>query len=109
MAEFWAASLDMSDHIIYTVQGYKTNCKQAVGYLYILSEGPKDLFGDPESPQETVSPEEVDGLLVRVVPVKVRDGLLEPQEVVHGAGDDVDCCCVPSLCPQVILELCDQW
>ena len=90
------------------VKCYNIKANKDMLYLDILGEGPEDLFGDSESPEKTVSAEKVDGLLARVVPVKVRDGLLESQQVVHCAGDDVDCSCVTCLGPQVVLEVCDQ-
>ena len=46
-------------------------------HLNIFSEGPEDLFGHPECSQEAVPAKEVNGVLARVVPVEVRDGLLE--------------------------------
>lgn len=44
-------------------------------------------------------------MVVCVVPVEVRDALLKPEEIVHGAEDDVDCCCVASLRSEVVLEV----
>ncbi len=72
--------------------------------LYVLCECPEDLLGHFESLEKVLPPLQVDGLVVGVVPVEVRDGLLQPQQVVHGAHNDVDGCGVACLRAQVILE-----
>lgn len=38
------------------------------------------------------------------MPIKIRDGFLKSEEIVHSAHDDVDSGGVPSLSPQIILE-----
>ena len=75
-------------------------------YLNIFSECSEDLFGDGEGLEQTVSTQQVNGLLARVVPVKVRYGLLQSEKVVDRACDDVDCCCIACLRAQVVLEGC---
>ena len=75
-------------------------------HLYVLGECPEHLLGDLESLEKVLSPTDVNGLVVRVVPVEVRDALLETEEVVHRAYHDVHCGRVPSLSSEVVLKVC---
>lgn len=72
--------------------------------LYVLRERPEHLLGHLEGFEEVLPARQVNGLIVGVVPVEIGDGLLETQEVVHSAHDDVDGGCVAGLRPQVVLE-----
>ena len=72
--------------------------------LRVLRQSSHNLFGHFECLEEVLPPLEVDDGAVRIVPVEVRDGLLQPQEVVHSADHDVDCGGVARLCAQVVLE-----
>ena len=72
--------------------------------LYVLCESPEHLLGHFESLKEVFPARQVDGLVVRIVPVEVGDGLLQTKEKVHSAHDDVDSGGVASLCTQVVLE-----
>lgn len=47
----------------------------------------------------------VDHLLARVVPIEVHDRLLQPQQIVHGAVDQVDAGGVAGLRAKVVLEI----
>lgn len=44
-------------------------------------------------------------MVVRVMPVEIRDALLQPEKIVDSTDDDVDSCRVASLCPEVVLEV----
>ena len=77
-------------------------------HLYVLCESPEHLLGYNKGLEEVFPPGKVNGVLLRVVPVEVCDGLLQSQQVVHCAGDDVDCGSVASLRPEVVLEGWEQ-
>ena len=80
---------------------HSTNCP----HLYILCECPEHLLGNLEGLKEVLPPLNVDGVIVRVMPVEIRDALLETEEIVHSADDDVHCGRVASLSSKVVLEV----
>ena len=63
------------------------------------------MLGDLESLQEILSALNVDSLVVRVVPVKVSNALLEPKEVVNRRYDDVNGGRIACLSAEVVLEV----
>jgi hypothetical protein len=75
-------------------------------YLDVFSEGAEDLGGYHDGATEVLCAGLVDDLLVAVVPVEVHDGLLQSQQVVHRADDQVDGGRVARLRSQVVLEVC---
>ena len=70
-----------------------------------LSEGVEHLAGDSDGLEEVALAGRVNDVLSGVVPVEVHHGLLEPQEVVHGADHQVDCGGVACLTSEVILPV----
>lgn len=58
-----------------------------------------------ESFEEVLPALDVDGVVVRVVPVEVRDAFLQSKEVVDRADDNVHSCRVPCLSSKVVLKV----
>ena len=77
---------------------------QCLTHLHIFCECPKHLFGYLKCLEEVLPPRNVDGPVVSVVPIEIRDGLLQAKQVVHCAHNDIYGGGVASLCPQVVLE-----
>ncbi len=76
------------------------------GTLNDFSEGVEDLAGNPDGLEEVGLPGRIDDLLARVVPVEVHHGLLETEQVVDGADDQVDGGRVAGLRTQIVLPVC---
>ena len=77
----------------------------ASDHLYVFSECPEDLLGHLESFEEVPSALNVDGVVVRVVPVEVGDALLQSKEVVDCADDNIHGGRVPRLSSEVVLKV----
>ena len=75
------------------------------GALDHLGQGVEDLAGHPDGLGQVGLAGRVDDFLARVVPVKVHHGLLEAEQVVDRADDQVDRRRVASLAPQVVLPV----
>ena len=71
-----------------------------------FSEGVKDLTGNPDGLEEVRLPGRVDHLLAWIVPVEVHHGLLQTEQVVDGADDQVDGGRVAGLGTQIVLPIC---
>ena len=77
----------------------------ATTHLYVLGECPEHLLGDLESLEKVLSPSYVNGLVVRVVPVEVRDAFLKMKKIVHRAYHNVHRGRVPSLSSEIVLKV----
>ena len=75
------------------------------GALDDLGDGVEDLAGHADGGEKVGLTGRVDELLARVVPVEVHDGLLEPEQVIHDADDQVDNGGVSGLVAQVVLPV----
>lgn len=87
---------------------WRINCtasKVQTTNLNIFRESSKDLFGNLESLKEALPAWEIDDVIVGVVPVEVRDGLLETEQEVHRGDNDIHGRGVAGLSPQVVLEV----
>ena len=74
-------------------------------YLNVLGESSEHLLGHLEGFEEILPTLNVNGVIVGVVPVEVRDTLLKSKEIVHGTDDYVDGGRVTSLRSKVVLEV----
>ena len=64
------------------------------------------MLGHFERLEEILSALNVYGMIVCVVPVEVRDALLQSKEIVNCTDDNIHSGRVPSLSSKVVLKLC---
>lgn len=74
-------------------------------HLNILSECSKQLFADFDGSDEVELASFFNSLFARVVPVEVHHRLLNTQQVIHRTDDQINCCVITYLGPQVILPV----
>lgn len=62
----------------------------ATSYLNIFCECSEHLLGNLECLEKVLPARKINGVIVSIVPVEVRDGFLQTKEIVHSTHDDVD-------------------
>ena len=93
--------------VTYWIRELNKTWGQKIFYSYSIWKG-LHLASNSNGFEEVGFSSWVNNLLAWVVPVKVHDGLLQPQQVVDGADDQVDGGCVASLGTQVVLPICGK-
>ena len=92
--------------LVAVVEWLSVNNKIAIKHQNFSTPRVKaNLAGNSDGLEEVGLSGRINDVLARVVPVEVHHGLLEPQEVVDGADDQVDGSGVAGLGSKVILPV----